>query len=415
MQRSLQELLLDDYLDFDDQIDDIDQQDDLSASFDHEQHIGYNPIHNEKTSRDYLQEIIHHRMYDYFMGFVVISSSITLGLSLETDVEHLHNAYRQQLIYILDEILIAILFLEFIVKLYLESNNYWFHWANVYDFSIILFGFVEIFWSLVYQKYNSTIINLFKGFRLLQLMRLYRIIKFSRGLQVLAKALMKTVLTYTFSVGILVFLLIYVIAVIGQMLYGKPEESPWHQFSTSLSVVTRLMFVDNWNLIGPDLEEAGSPPISRWFLVISVFIGNRIVTNVLVGIMIESVSSVNNDYMREKREKKILRNQQKREELSRRTIHVLNTRFSDTNNKMNTTENTIEQIKEKLKLIHNETILPKDFVFSIDWLEKLITCSERSQFEGQSVRQLLVHLIQSLSDITEENMRRFQQEQQHHI
>lgn len=224
MQRSLQELLLDDYLDFDDQIDDIDQQDNLSASFDHEQHTRYNPIHNEKTSRDYLREIIHHRMYDYFMGFVVISSSITLGLSLETDAEYLHNANRQTLIYVLDEILIAILFLEFIVKLYLEWNNYWFHWANLYDFTIILFGFVEIFWSLVYQKYNSTIISLFKGFRLLQLMRLYRIIKFSQGLQVLAKALMKTVFTYTFSVGILVFLLIYVIAVIGQMLYGKPEE-----------------------------------------------------------------------------------------------------------------------------------------------------------------------------------------------
>jgi len=56
------------------------------------------------------------------------------------------------------------------------------------------------------------------------------------------------------------------------------------------------------------------------------------------------------------------------------TIQVLNTRFSDTNNKFNTTENTIEQIKAKLKLIHNEIITPNDFLFSIDWLEKLVTC-----------------------------------------
>jgi hypothetical protein len=169
--------------------------------------------------------------------------------------------------------------------------------------------------------------------------------------------------------------------------------SPWHHFPTSFIVAMRLLFVDNWNLIGPDLEKHGSPRISRWFLVIIVFIGNRIVTNVLVGIMIESVSSVNDDYMKEKREKKILRNQKKREELSKRvyefngncflisslffslgTIQVLNTRFSDTNNKFNTTENTIEQIKAKLKLIHNEIITPNDFLFSIDWLEKLVTC-----------------------------------------
>ena len=80
----------------------------------------------------------------------------------------------------------------------------------------------------------------------------------------------------------------------------------------------RLIFVDNWNLIGPELESQGSPLISRWFLVIVVFVGNRIVTNVLVGLMIESVSSVNDDYMKEKREKKILRNQKKREELNKR-------------------------------------------------------------------------------------------------
>ncbi|CAF3912819.1 unnamed protein product [Adineta steineri] len=412
MHRSLQELLLDDYLDFDDNINDIDDHDNISISFDNDQHIRYNMIHNEKTSKDYLREILHHPIYDYFMAFVVISCSLTLGLSLETDEEYLRNDYRQKFIYIFDEILIAILLFEFIIKLYLESNQYWFNWTNLYDFTIILFGVIEILWNLFFQQINSTITNLLKGFRLLQLIRLYRIIKLSEGLQVLTKALIKTVLIYTFSVGMLVFLLIYIIAVIGQMLYGKAEDSPWHDFSTSLIIAMRLIFVDNWNLIGPELEKHGSPTISRWFLVIIVFIGNRIVTNVLVGIMIESVSSVNDDYMKEKREKKILRNQQKREELNRRTIQVLNTRFSDTTNKINTTENTIEQIKAKLKLIHNEIIRPKDFIFSVDWLEKLITCSEKSHVEAKSVRHLFIHIIQSLSDIIDENDSSIKQ---HHI
>ncbi|CAF3654834.1 unnamed protein product [Rotaria sp. Silwood1] len=162
---------------------------------------------------------------------------------------------------------------------------------------------------------------------------------------------------------------------------------PWHHFSTSLIIAMRLTLVDNWNLIGPELEKKGSPLISRWFLTIIVFVGNRIVTNVL-----------------KKRKKKNLRNQKKREELS--TIQVLNTKVSDTNNKMNTTENTIEQIKEKLKLIHNEIITPKDFIFSIDWLEKLITNSEKSHIEAKSARHLIIHLIQSLSNIINENMKK---------
>jgi ribosome-interacting GTPase 1 len=56
------------------------------------------------------------------------------------------------------------------------------------------------------------------------------------------------------------------------------------------------------------------------------------------------------------------------------TIQVLNTRFSDATSKMKGTENTIEQIKAKLRLIHNEIISPKDFIFSIDWLDKLVAC-----------------------------------------
>jgi hypothetical protein len=212
MHRSLKELLLDDYLDFDD-----DDQDSISISLDNEQH---NIIHN----KDYLREIFLHPIYEYFMAFVVISSSITLGLSLETDENHLKNSYRQMFIYAFDEFLIAILFLEFILKIYFEPIQYWFNWTNLYDFIIVLCGFIEIIWNLFSHQINSTITNLLKGFRLLQLIRLYRIIKLSKGLQVLTKALIKTVLTYTFSVGILVFLFIYVVAVIGQMLYGKPDD-----------------------------------------------------------------------------------------------------------------------------------------------------------------------------------------------
>ena len=89
----------------------------------------------------------------------------------------------------------------------------------------------------------------------------------------------------------------------------------------------RLILVDNWNLIGPELESRGSPVISRWFLVIVVFVGNRIVTNVLVGLMIQSVSSVNDDYIKEKREEKHLRNQKKREELSKRKLLICQNHF----------------------------------------------------------------------------------------
>lgn len=100
--------------------------------------------------------------------------------------------------------------------------------------------------------------------------------------------------------------------------------SPWHHFPSSLIISMRLILVDNWNLIGSELEGKGSPLISRWFLVVVVFIGNRIVTNILVGLMIESVSSVNDDYIKEKRQEKNLKNQKKREELSKSMFFISN-------------------------------------------------------------------------------------------
>ena len=220
MQRGLKELLIDDYLDLDE------NDDEQESIFADEQ-----AVETSKTVRIYLRQLLDHPIYDYFMAFVVVSSSITLGLSLETDEDYLRDQWRQTAIYAFDDLLIAILVLEFLFKVYLESVNYWFNWLNVYDFIIILFGVIEIIWNLFSPKGNATVTNVLKGFRLLQLIRLYRIIKLSEGLQVLTKALIKTVLTYTFSVSILVFLFIYLVAVVGQMLYGKPE----HRFVSSSS------------------------------------------------------------------------------------------------------------------------------------------------------------------------------------
>lgn len=56
------------------------------------------------------------------------------------------------------------------------------------------------------------------------------------------------------------------------------------------------------------------------------------------------------------------------------TMQILNTRFSDSNNPTNLGENPIEQIRQKLECIHNERLIPKDLIFSLDWLEKLVTC-----------------------------------------
>lgn len=56
------------------------------------------------------------------------------------------------------------------------------------------------------------------------------------------------------------------------------------------------------------------------------------------------------------------------------TIEALNTRSSDQHDRLGVSETMIEQIKAKLKVTHDETVSPKDFIFSIDWLEKLVDC-----------------------------------------
>src|ERR1700722_5296462 len=105
MRRGLKELLIDDYLDLDD--------DEISTLPDEEQHSHFNIIFNKKTGKECLHQIIHHPAYDYFMAIIVVSSSITLGLSLETDEAYVNNQQRQQIIYTLDEIFIGLLFIEF--------------------------------------------------------------------------------------------------------------------------------------------------------------------------------------------------------------------------------------------------------------------------------------------------------------
>ncbi|CAF0740424.1 unnamed protein product [Didymodactylos carnosus] len=396
--RGLKELLIDDYLDLDE------EETSTNLTTKDEDKVRFVP--NEKPGQDTLKKIIYHQSYEYVMAVVVFSSSITLGLSLETEEEYKNDKLRQDIIYALDEFFIGLLFVEFCLKIYLEQANYWLNWLNIYDFLVILAAVAEVISTFISDQ-SVTIRNILKGLRFLQLLRFYRVITLSEGLQVLASALTKTVITYTFSVTMLIFLCIYVVAVIGQILYGKPEQSPWHQFSNSLTISMRLIFVDNWNTLSDELDSQGSPKISRWFFSIVVFIGYYVVTNILVGIMINSVSLANDEYIKQRRQEKILRNQKKREELSKRTKQVLNTHLLDSQNK---TENTLDKINTKLKLIHNETIEPSDLSFSIDWLEALVSCSEKNRDEAKSARKLIVHIIESLADIVEENMKRNEKE-----
>lgn len=225
MKRGLKELLIDDYLDLDENLDEENVDDaNPSVSFSRKGDFHSSMIDRDKTIGFYLRQILKSRIYEYSMALVVVLSSITLGLSLETDENYLNDQSRQAMIYAFDEVLMSILCLEFIFKLYLESRNFFFKWTNIFDLMIVLFGVTEIVWALISERHHSTITKFLKGFRLLQLIRFYRIIQLSEGLQVLTKSLIKTVLTYSFSVSILVFLSIYVIAVLGQMLYGESEQ-----------------------------------------------------------------------------------------------------------------------------------------------------------------------------------------------
>ncbi|KAF6030875.1 CATSPER3 [Bugula neritina] len=248
-------------------------------------------VHLKKKPRtdyhfhQFIKSITESRQFDITIMLVIFLN--TLSMTFDTSYD-----YRERLkyvIFIADEVFLAVYCLEFLMKLYAEPIGYWKSWFNIFDLTVLTITMV----AKILRAQNSVDIPRLQGLRVLRALtafRTLRTVSFIKGLQVLVTALLDTIRKSFVNMVFLMALLIFISGILGFYLFGTGENGDQENWgSLGSAMLTLFAFVT-------EELDARNKTGSRVFTVLFIFIGHFIFTNVFIGLVIMNINEATDDY-----------------------------------------------------------------------------------------------------------------------
>jgi len=272
----------------------------------------------------WLARTVYSSQFELFIAFIILVNAVSLALLTMPDIEPEVKETLSEL----DTFALYVYLVELIMRIVSYGKQPWKFFRqgwNIFDFSIVVLSF-GIF-------SGETII-----LRLLRIFRLIRIFRFLPEVRVLTSSVVKS-LPPLMSVGVLIFLTLFIYGMAGVYLFGEQLPESWGNITLALTSLFILLTLENF----PNyLEEAVE--ISPWalpFYLSYIFIVVFTVLNVLIGIVLNA--------MDEAREE----NKERKRKISK--LDAIVHEVDDITSDGKVTEDEINRLREQLKLM--ETIL----------------------------------------------------------
>ena len=272
----------------------------------------------------WLARIVYSSQFELVIAFLILVNAVSLALLTMPEIDpEVRNTLGE-----LDRFALYIYLVELIMRLVSYGKRPWKFFQqgwNVFDFTIVVLSF-GVFTG-------ETII-----LRLLRIFRLIRIFRFLPEVRVLTSSVVKS-LPPLMSVGVLIFLALFIYGMAGVYLFGEQLPDSWGNITLALTSLFILLTLENF----PNyLEEAVA--ISPWalpFYLSYIFIVVFTVLNVLIGIVLNAMDEAREENKERKR---------KMIELDT-IVHEVDDITADGK----VTEDEIGRLREQLKIM--ETIL----------------------------------------------------------
>ena len=272
----------------------------------------------------WLARVVYSSQFELVIAFIILVNAVALALLTMPEIDpETRNTLSE-----LDKLALYIYLVELIMRLVSYGKRPWEFFRqgwNVFDFTIVVLSF-GIFTG-------ETII-----LRLLRIFRLIRIFRFLPEVRVLTSSVVKS-LPPLMSVGVLIFLALFIYGMAGVYLFGEQLPDSWGNITLALTSLFILLTLENF----PNyLEEAVA--ISSWalpFYLSYLFIVVFTVLNVLIGIVLNAMDEAREENKERKR---------KMIELDT-IVHEVDDITADGK----VTEDEIGRLREQLKIM--ETIL----------------------------------------------------------
>ena len=244
------------------------------------------------------------RWFQNFILATIIVAGVLVGIQTYGD----SVSDFESVLNVLDLVIIAIFTVEIAVKMLALAPRFLDYFKdawNVFDFLIVLVAVVALF----LPDLNAGFVAVF---RLVRILRVFKLVTAIPKLQVLVGALLKSIPSMGY-IGILLSLLFYIYAAMGVFLFSGNDPVHFANLETAMLSLFRVVTLEDWtdimyiNIFGCDhpiwgysaAEGCTAPQgfgfVSALFFVSFVLLGTMIVLNLFIGVIMTSMDEARSE------------------------------------------------------------------------------------------------------------------------
>eukprot|EP00927_Polykrikos_kofoidii_P025416 TRINITY_DN22831_c0_g1_i1.p1 TRINITY_DN22831_c0_g1~~TRINITY_DN22831_c0_g1_i1.p1 ORF type:complete len:2622 (-),score=470.03 TRINITY_DN22831_c0_g1_i1:58-7023(-) len=207
-------------------------------------------LHLLSPTRQHLVRIVSAPLFDHFIMCCIFMNTFVLGMNWHP----VPNDSYTQAITTMNHLFAIAFNAEAVVKICAFRWNYFREPWNQFDFLIV---FVSDIFSLIERltEFDNTFSAMIGAFKVFRIARLFRLVRFLKGLNQLFFAFVLS-LPKLFNVACIMFLLIYLYAVLGLNIFAKVVQNSVYNdsanfttFFNAMSLLVRSMTGEGWNEI----------------------------------------------------------------------------------------------------------------------------------------------------------------------
>lgn len=283
-----------------------------------------------------IQSFVDSNVFQKSILVLIILASILVGVETSSFMVNEYGIYLK----VLDKIIIYAFALEALLKMMQYGSSFYKYFENpwnVFDFIIVVVCFLP-------GDYHFAAV-----LRLARILRVLRLVTNIPKLQLLVRALLKSLPSMTY-VSLLLGMHFYIYAVLGVFLWSKNDPTHFADLPTSVVSLFRIITLEDWtdimyvNMFGSDKvpfeqfsaitpEPSSSPVIASIYFISFVVFGTMIMLNLFIGVIINSMNEAQKDILKE--------------QLSKRNRKT--SKAEDLQMELEKLENQISVIKTKIK------------------------------------------------------------------
>lgn len=220
--------------------------------------------------QDKLQKIRDNKVFEIFVISVILFSSVMIGAKTYNLSE-----LSLKILWGLDYAITIFFLIEIIIRIAAEKNvlNFFKKGWNIFDFIIVTISLIPL------ENSEYALIA-----RMLRLFRVMRLISFIPELRVLVNALL-TALPRMGYVALLMFIIFYIYAVVGNLMFEKINPVLWGDLGHSLLTLFRVATFEDWTDV---MYETMSVYGLSWIYFLTfIFLSAFVFLNMMIGIVVE--------------------------------------------------------------------------------------------------------------------------------